>query len=185
MSEQVPESLLANVEALEHALKEDPESINEQLKTLLPALKDLVRQDQQLQDVAGEGRKILAQTSVILTGLGQSTEKAANEVFEILQGVAYSEGDGLELKLSPEEIREQLLAAMNALQFQDIVAQQVKAIQALINAFDQTLAPHADAPDAADMDVEVEGAFDATAQFDRDRVDPDDLDAWINEAKEG
>jgi len=31
--------------------------------------------------------------------------------------------------------------------------------------------------------VEVEGAFDATADFDRDRTDPDDLDAWINEAR--
>ena len=65
----------------------------------------------------------------------------------------YGEGN-LELKLSPQEVREQLMAAM------------------------------AKAPSEEDLKVEIEGAFDATAQFDWDRTDPDDLDAWINEAKE-
>lgn len=69
---------------------------------------------------------MLAQMSVILNSLGKSTEQAANKVSEILQHVVYSEGN-LELKLSPQEVREQLLAAINAFQFQDIVAHQCDA----------------------------------------------------------
>jgi len=182
MSKKIPETLLADLYALEEAAVNESSVLAEQLATLLPALKLLAQGDQQLPPIAA-GRKMLAQTSVILNSLGKSTEKAANEVFEILQHVVYSEGN-LELKLSPQEVREQLLAAMNALQFQDIVAQQVNAMQTLMDAFDNTLSLLADAPDEEDLKVEIEGAFDATAEFDRDRTDLDDLDAWINEAKE-
>lgn len=176
-----PEEILQALNVLE-ANASDIEAVKT-LKNMLPELKEWVQIDQDLRKMAAEGRKIMAQTATILRGVSDSTASASNEIFEILQHIVYGDQDVV-LKGSPQEIRDQLMGAMNALQFQDIVSQQLAAIQALLEAYDQTLAPLADAPLEADLEVGVEGAFDVTASFDRDRVDADDLDAWINQAKD-
>jgi len=175
-------SLLDVLQAFELAPKKDAQAAKV-LRENIPALKAVVTAGQQLDAIAAEGRKVLAQTAAILGGVSHSTATASNEIFEILQRIVYSEKDVV-LTGSPQEIRDQLMDVMNALQFQDIVSQQITAIQTLLETFDQTLAPLAGAPDESELAVHLEGAFDATASFDRDRVEVDDLDAWINQAKE-
>lgn len=179
MSKFDPEALLKVLNDFELASVQDTDA-TQAMRDVIPTLKGMVETGQQL---AVEGRRILAQTANILSGVSDSTATASNEIFEILQHIVYSDQDVV-LTGSPQEIRDQLMAVMNALQFQDIVSQQITAIQTLLEAFDQTLAPLADAPQEGDLSVNVAGAFDATASFDRKRVDADDLDAWINQAKE-
>ena len=133
--------------------------------------------EQPIKDVAVSGRKVVAQVQRILTQLGQSTETASGELIEKLNELLMDEGVS-------QATKDTLQGMMNALQFQDVVSQQLAAVTALLTAFDEQLSPFADAPDEADLDVDVAGAFDATASFDRERVDVDDLDAWINKAKE-
>lgn len=133
-------------------------------------------EDQSLDDLAVGGRKTVAQTVHILTQIGQSTETACGELFAALEGVLANEA-------VPQAVKEDLQKMMNTLQFQDVMAQQIAAAQTILAAYDDTLAPLADAPTEEDLKVDVAGAFDATASFDRERVDVDDLDAWINEAK--
>ncbi|MFT5369219.1 MAG: putative negative regulator of RcsB-dependent stress response [Candidatus Latescibacterota bacterium] len=130
-----------------------------------------------LHDIAADGRKAIGQTTRILTYIGQSTEAACGELFAALQLLLADE------KL-PQAAKGQLQNIMNTLQFQDMVSQQLAAVQTLLATFDNTLAPLADVPDEADLVVDIEGAFDATANFDRERVDVHDLDAWVKDAKE-
>ncbi|MBT3606093.1 MAG: hypothetical protein HOE48_11950 [Candidatus Latescibacteria bacterium] len=132
--------------------------------------------DQSLHDLAAGGRKAVAQAVHILTQIGQSTDTACGELFAALQEVLANEQ-------VPQATKGELQKMMNTLQFQDVVSQQIVAAQTILAAYDDTLAPLADAPTEDDLKVDVEGAFDATANFDRERVDADDLDAWINEAK--
>lgn len=188
MPEPNTDDLLAAMAAFEgvpsEALKQVPKNTRDVITTLqhmMPAVQALLQTDLQLRHIAAQGRKTMSQTATILSGIGQSTETAFNELFDILQSIVHGGKDGLQLKQKPEEIRKLLMDAMNALQFQDIVSQQLNAIQALLTDFDTTLAPLADPP--VETEIAIEGAFDATAQFDRTRTDQDDIDAWINDSK--
>ncbi|MGA1197778.1 MAG: hypothetical protein ACO36I_14900 [Candidatus Latescibacterota bacterium] len=133
--------------------------------------------DQLINGLATDGRKVVAQTQRILMHIGQSTETAWGELFEALN-----------VSLTDQKIsqptKDALHNMMNALQFHDVVAQQLAAAKTILTTFDEQLSPFANAPDEADLEVSVAGAFDATASFDRERVDVDDLDAWIQEAKD-
>lgn len=181
MSDFNPEKLLAVLTAFEKASNEDGDAV-QAVRDILPDLQALILAGQQLQPIAAHGRLTLAQTVTILKSVSESTASASNEILEVLQHIVYSNKDVV-LQGTPQEIRAQLMDVMNALQFQDIVSQQVTAIQTLLTTFDETLAPLADEPDEADVKVDIEGAFDATASFDRERVDVDDLDAWIDQAQ--
>ena len=187
-SDLTPEEILAGLDTVESSFQEILENTSEParnqlqiLQILLPNLRRLIQNDTHLRETATRGRKVLSQTKTILSGLGTSTEAAVEEIFTILQSIVYGYPKGVELQLSPREVREQLMEAMNALQFQDIVTQQLAAISALLADLDANLEPlSGDIGNTAD--IQTEGAFDPNARFDREESNQDDIDSWIQGA---
>jgi len=149
------------------------------LQKAIPGLRQLIQEENDLRDAANLGRQSLLQTSNILDGIGSSTENAVNEIFEILQKIVY--GDSNE-----GDTRDQLMKAMNVLQYQDIVAQQIKAIQAILTEMEIGLRGMmgGKVEEPGQASANVEGAFDPNARFDRDRaeVSQDDIDSWIKDS---
>ncbi len=149
------------------------------LQKVIPGLRQLIQEEKDLRETADLGRQSLLQSSNILDGIGSSTENAVNEIFEILQKIVYGGSD-------EGGTRDQLMKAMNVLQYQDIVAQQIKAIQAILTEMEIGLrgmmGGKVEEPDQASANVE--GAFDPNARFDRDRaeVSQDDIDSWIKDS---
>jgi hypothetical protein len=82
------------------------------------------------------------------------------------------------------DIKERQMHILNALQFQDIVSQQTRAVQALLEKIERDLEGSA-SKDGSTVSLDVlDGTFDPDASFDRDQAgaDQSDIDKLIEDA---
>jgi chemotaxis regulatin CheY-phosphate phosphatase CheZ len=82
------------------------------------------------------------------------------------------------------DIKERQMHILSALQFQDIVSQQTRAVQTLLERIERDLVG-ATTKEETTVSIDMtDGSFDPDASFDRDQAgaDQSDIDKWIEEA---
>ncbi len=180
--------------ALPRMRQEAPELTGAYLRVLqdsLPDLKHLVRYAADTVPVVGRmmglvdrGRTDLAQASEMLRDVKRSTQAAVEEILAVLDRV-YPLLDRFEASVGVderecqtiEEARGQLLLILNALQFQDITAQQIEATNALLADLGRGLASLVEGMGAKSDSVPhievAQGTFDENARYDRGRAGVD------------
>lgn len=164
------------------------------LRDCLPDLKHLLRYTAntvpavaQMMGLVDRGTADLVRASAALSEVRKSTEGAVNEIFEVLDRVhpllekaVSAEGSDVETRQTLTEARAQLTLILNALQFQDITAQQIEATNAILADLGKGLATliavfEEKVEDLPQIEV-LEGTFDPNASFDRDRANVDQAD---------
>jgi hypothetical protein len=170
------------------------------LRDCLPSLKRLLRFAAEtvpalvrVVGLADQGTTDLVRASDTLQEIRRSTEAAVSEIFSVIDRVdsllgraAEEDGGDGQTRQALSEARDELALIMNALQFQDITAQQIEATKSLLAQLQAGLAGlmggHGKGVDLPNTIEVAEGTFDANASFDRDRadVDQDDIDRLIS-----
>ena len=153
------------------------------LRQSLPDLKHLIRYAADsvptvasMTGLADQGMTDLSRASEILDDVRQATEKAVNDIFDVmdrvdplLEKVAQSEGMDEEVKQALEQAREELMLILGALQFQDITSQQIEATNALLAKLGESLITLVEGGSDENLpQIEVrEGTYDPNASFNR------------------
>lgn len=164
----------------------------EALRLLFPTLKTCLRDMSEVGElgpVAAQGAATLSEAVGMLGEVRTSTEKAVGEIFDAVDRMHGLLERGLGVPAGAEEtlaeIQRHLTQALNALQFQDLVFQQIRAIEALLTGLETGLKRYAETlGEAPGHPVETDitdGTFDPRARFDRDHADASqaDIDSWI------
>jgi chemotaxis regulatin CheY-phosphate phosphatase CheZ len=158
------------------------------LQDCLPDLKHLVRYAadtvpvvSRMMGLADRGTTDLARASEMLRDVKRSTQSAVEEILAVLDRInplldraSRTERADEGSQQMIDEARGQLLLILNALQFQDITAQQIEATNALLADLGRGLGSLMEGLGARTdgiphIDV-AEGTFDRNASFDRDRA---------------
>lgn len=158
------------------------------LQDCLPDMKHLIRYAvdtvpvvSRMMGLADRGTTDLARASELLRDVKRSTQTAVEEILAVLDRIhplldraSSSECEDAGSRGMIDEARGQLLLILNALQFQDITAQQIEATNALLADLGRGLGSlmeglGAKAEGIPNIEV-AEGTFDGSASFDRDRA---------------
>jgi len=188
-------SLLDSLEAslpqlLEQAGEQVRQGIHE-LQSALPRLKHMAQGSANAEHLLNRRVKALKQAESILEQVLKSTENAVTEVFEEVEAI-HSLLDKCAEQCKGQsfvvdgllDIKERQMHILSALQFQDIVSQQTRAVQTLLERIERDLVG-ATTKEETTVSIDMtDGSFDPDASFDRDQAgaDQSDIDKWIEEA---
>jgi chemotaxis regulatin CheY-phosphate phosphatase CheZ len=184
MREAAPEHIRAYLIVLQDCLPD--------LKHLLRYAADTVPVIGRMMGLVDRGTSDLARASQILREVKRSTQQAVEEILMVLDRVnplldrvSKAEGKGSKTQQMLSEARGQLVLILNALQFQDITAQQIEATNAVLADLGKGLGALMEGlgekPDGLPTIEVMEGTFDPYASFDRDRagVDQEAIDRLL------
>ena len=162
-----------------------------ELQGALPRLKRMVEESANADHMLNRRVKALKQAESILEQVLKSTENAVTEVFEEVEAI-----HGLLDKCAEQckgqslvvdgllDIKERQMHILSALQFQDIVSQQTRAVQTLLERIERDLVGAINKEETTVSIDMTDGSFDPDASFDRDQAgaDQSDIDKWIEES---
>ena len=163
-----------------------------QLKHLMKFASSAIPLIIKIMGIATEGKSDLSKASEHLHNINESSESAVTEIFAALDQVGNSlrtaqqaKNTDDDFKTTLNEANNQLMAIMNALQFQDITSQKIEATNALLAHLGDGLVDL-----VSDLGLQSEGhgirvregSFDETAAFDRTVADSkqEEIDGLLN-----
>ena len=186
LEKQVPDLLNHTQDAARQGLHE--------LQGILPKLKRMVQDGTQAEGTLKRRVKALRQAESILEQVQISTENAVTEVFGEVEAIhsrldkcaELCRGQSLVVDILLD-IKERQMHILGALQFQDIVSQQTRAVQSLLEKIERDLEGTASKDDNTISVGVSDGTFDPEASFDRDQAEADqsDIDKWIEDSGSG